>query len=53
MKDKLFTINEVAEMLSVTHKTVRNLIAKGEIKAIKIGGSIRIKESVIKNLIQE
>lgn len=53
MTDKLFTIQEVAQMLSVTHKTVRNLIAKGEIKAIKIGGSIRIKESVFRNLIQE
>ena len=53
MTDKLFTINEVSKMLSVTAKTVRNLIAKGELRAIKIGGSIRVKESVLKNLIDE
>ena len=53
MKDKLYTINEVAMVLSVTPKTVRNLIAKGDLKSIKIGGSIRIKESVIKKLIEE
>lgn len=53
MADKLFTINEVSKMLSVTAKTVRNLIAKGDLKSIKIGGSIRIKESVIKTLIEE
>ena len=53
MTDKLFTINEVSKMLSVTAKTVRNLIAKGELRAIKIGGSIRVKESVLKNLIEE
>lgn len=53
MKDKLFTINEVAQMLSVTSKTVRNLIGKGELRAVKIGGSVRIKESVIKTLIDD
>ena len=35
----LFTVNDVAQMLKVNRRTVLDLIAAGEIRAINIGGS--------------
>lgn len=39
-----YTIQEVSDLLAVNHKTIRNLIHKGMIRAVKIGGVIRIPE---------
>lgn len=43
--DNLLNINQVAFMLKVHPLTVRRYIKEGRIKAIKVGGNIRIKES--------
>lgn len=41
---KHLTVNEVAEVLSVDHKTIRRLIREGQLVAVKIAGAIRIPE---------
>ena len=48
MSNDLLTVSQVAEYLQISEKTVRRLIANGEIKASKVGGrSWRIKKSDI------
>jgi len=42
LTEKYYTVKEVAELLKVTERTVRNWIRKGQIKAIKIGRVWRI-----------
>lgn len=48
--EKLYSIREVAEMLSVHPNTVREWVEKGAIKAIRVGPTklIRIAESVLR-----
>jgi len=44
----IFTISQVAKYLQISEKTVRRLIANGELIASKVGGrSWRIKETEI------
>jgi excisionase family DNA binding protein len=48
----LYKVNEVAQILKIHPITVRNLINKGVIPHVKVGGSIRIKESDLKALLK-
>jgi excisionase family DNA binding protein len=41
---ELFTINEIAEKLKVTDQCIRDWIKEGKLKALKIGGVVRIEE---------
>ena len=50
---KFYTPQEIAEMLKVTDKTVRNWIRSGELDAVVVGKSYRIPEESIKKLIQK
>lgn len=43
--DNLFNITQTAFILKVHPLTIRRYIKEGKLKAIKIGGNIRIKES--------
>lgn len=43
--ENLFNVNQAAFILKVHHLTVRRYIKEGVLKAIKIGGNVRIKES--------
>lgn len=43
--DALFNVNQAAFILKVHPLTVRRYIKEGRLKAVKIGGNIRIKES--------
>ncbi len=45
--EDLFNVNQVAFMLKVHPLTVRRYIKEGKLKAVKVGGDIRIKESVL------
>ena len=47
----LLTIANVAALLQVSTKTVRRLIDRGELDAIRIGRSIRIQPEALKLLI--
>lgn len=42
--DKFYTINQVAEILDMHHKTIRNFITNGRLKASKIGKQWRVSE---------
>lgn len=46
----MISIQQAAKELSVCEKTIRNHIKSGKIKAVKIGGLIRINEDEIKRL---
>jgi predicted adenylyl cyclase CyaB len=52
MNDNLLTIKEAADYLDVHWQTIRSYIAKGKIKANKVGRSYRIKENELKNLLE-
>ncbi len=41
-EDSLLTVNEVAARLTVSPKTVRRLVERGELPALKIGASVRV-----------
>jgi excisionase family DNA binding protein len=47
---RLMTVQECAEALSVSQKTLRRLIGRGEIAAVRIGRSIRVKPSELERL---
>lgn len=42
---KLYTIDEITEILKVTQRTVYNYISNGDLKAIKIGKYWRVKHT--------
>jgi excisionase family DNA binding protein len=41
---RLYTIDEIAELLKVSHSTVRRLIDSDHLKSVRIGGQIRIRQ---------
>jgi excisionase family DNA binding protein len=43
--DEFLTVGDVAERLRVHPQTVRSWIARGELRAIKIGRTVRIRRS--------
>lgn len=45
--EQLFNINQAAFILKIHHLTVRRYIKEGRLKAVKVGGNIRIKESAL------
>lgn len=50
--EQMYSVKEVAELLSITQGTVRNYLTDGKIKFVKILGNTRIKESEIKRLMK-
>lgn len=49
--NQLFTISETAEKLKLSKNTIRNLITRGDLKAERIGRSIRITNENINALL--
>lgn len=47
MEEKFYTINQVAEILDMHHKTIRNFISEGKLSASKVGKQWRISEEDI------
>lgn len=47
--DNLFNVNQAAYILKVHPLTVRRYIKEGRLKAVKVGGNIRIKESSLQD----
>jgi excisionase family DNA binding protein len=43
--ENLFNINQAAYILKVHQLTVRRYIKEGKLKAVRIGGAVRIKDS--------
>lgn len=48
----LLTIKETAVLLSVSQRTVRRLIYRGEIQAVHIGRSVRLKRAAIEQMLE-
>ena len=48
--DKLYTVDDIAQMTMMTSRTIRNYIKDGILKGRKIGGQWRFTEEDIKNL---
>ena len=48
-EDKVYTVQEVADMFRVTDTTIRNLCRNGKLEHIRIGDSIRITGKQIKD----
>jgi len=52
LENNILTISQVAEYLKLSEKTIRQLIANGQLKASKIGSSWRIQLIDIKNYLE-
>jgi excisionase family DNA binding protein len=53
MKDTLLTIDEVADALRIRPRTVRKWLYLGKLQAVKIGRSVRVRQSTVEALIRE
>lgn len=51
--DNFLTVRQVAFILKIHHLTVRRYIKEGKIKATRIGGNVRIKESALQESSKE
>ena len=51
--EKLYTPEEVADILKFSKKTVQNYISNGNIKSVKVFGANRVRESDLLDLIRE
>lgn len=52
MEDKFYTINQVAEILDMHHKTIRNFITDGKLRASKVGKQWRISDEDLKSFME-
>lgn len=50
---KVYTTDEVQELLKVTKRTLYNYIKAGQIKAIKMGRNWRITEDALKDFLEK
>ncbi|MDG7035786.1 MAG: helix-turn-helix domain-containing protein [Nitrososphaerota archaeon] len=53
MTGRLYTVKEISIMLNVSQSTIRRMIYKGQIKAVKLpSGTIRIPEDEVARLLR-
>ena len=52
-ESEVFTISEVARQFKLSPITIRRLISRGEIAAIKIGGSYRIRADEVRRMVEQ
>jgi excisionase family DNA binding protein len=50
---KLYTVNELAQVLKVSVRTLRREMEEGELKYIKIRGRVRIREEDVQAYLQQ
>jgi excisionase family DNA binding protein len=53
LKDKFYTIYQVADQLEMSHKTIRNFISDGRLKASKVGKQWRIAEADLETFMNQ
>lgn len=51
--EKAYTLQEVADLLQVTRRTVYSYVKEGKIKAVKIGRTWRVNESELAKLLAQ
>lgn len=44
---RVYTVQEVADLLRVDHNTIRRRISAGELEAIRVGDTFRIPETAL------
>jgi excisionase family DNA binding protein len=49
----LFTLQEAAELLQVSTRTLHRMIQHGNVPALKVGGQWRVRESSLSKWMQE
>jgi excisionase family DNA binding protein len=47
MTERFLTINEVAELLGVHHGTIRRMIARGTLRAVRVGRLWRVPQAAL------
>ena len=50
MAEKIFTIEEAAEYMRVSHDTIRKMIKDGELEAARVRGQWRIRKQALDDL---
>ena len=50
--EKLYTIKEACEILKVSRATLYRIIGKQDLLPVKVGGSVRFKESELNRFIE-
>ena len=50
VEDNFLSVRQVAFILKIHHLTVRRYIKEGKLKAVKVGGNVRIKESQLSEI---
>lgn len=53
MDEFFLSVNHVALMLKVHPLTIRRYIREGRLKAVKVGGSVRIPQSALEHFTQD
>ncbi len=53
MTERIYTVNEIAKILSLTPRTVRRMIASGELDAFMVRDEYRIRQSALDALMQK
>jgi len=53
MESYLYTVKEIAVLLSLTEETIREKLRKKELKGFKIGKSWRVPDENLKELINK
>ena len=46
----MYTTKEIAKMFKVSERTVKKWISDGEMKVVRVGGTVRISEEEIERL---
>lgn len=52
-EDKVYSVNDLIEMLQVSRKTILNLIKKGELTGFSIGGRYRVTQKALNAYIEK
>lgn len=53
MNEKFYTTEEIAEVLKVSDRTVRNLCVNGDMEFNRIGAQIRVSETQFQNYLNK
>jgi excisionase family DNA binding protein len=48
-----YTVQELADLLRVDHKTVRSAISAGQIRVVRLGRTIRIPRAVVESMLAQ
>ena len=50
---RLLTLNEAAELLQVSTRTLQRMIHSGEMPALKVGGQWRVREAQLRQWVEK